>query len=88
VTATDEDIDLSWATFTDEQPGEPCVGPSHEPCPLEPVAVAIWVKWCGCRAAPTRHCAGHRDVLLTCEWEFSCSACDAPAFLLRMEPAR
>ena len=88
MTAVAEDLDLSWVTFADEQPEDPCVGPSHQPCPMEPVALAIWLKPCGCSAEPTRHCASHRDFLLECAWDFRCSACDGPAWLLRMEPIR
>lgn len=92
MTAVIEDLDLSWATFTDECGGESCDGRHGKPCGLEAVVRAAWKRTCPCAKDFLLFCAGHRDELLAQVAiggrRFLCSECESPVELVAMEPIR
>ncbi|MDQ2875293.1 MAG: hypothetical protein M3Y33_11070 [Actinomycetota bacterium] len=86
------DLDLSWVLFADDG-DEPCDGIRPEPCTLEAVARAVWLREsCGCVPPPVLLCAGHRDEVEELAGRkaglFECTRCLALWVLARMEPVR
>lgn len=60
--AVQEDLDLSWVTFTEEDHELKCDREAKD-CPNVAVWRVKWIKFCGCGKKPRWYCQGCYDWL-------------------------
>ena|ERR1035441_4260961 len=89
---TIEDTDLSWVTFAQEEPTEPCDCTDGEiQCPHEPIARVILDRGeCTCGKDNCLVCLKHKDILVDATRksgpDLMCSECHVPIMVVRFDP--